>query len=218
MKMKLSILLVMCALIVGSASSVVAVTNHNLEWGCEVGDRFHYRYSGNGGNEVIEFFVEIDSLPVIPSDVVSYFDIMISSLYYTCYYENGTEMLMSLPWAAVPIGNWQLVQDFVNETSPNNMQWINTLSEWGAIIVEQYSTVTRTSTIKFSKTDGVMTYYRIVEDSTEGPTVTMMEVTRSGLQSVPSTLILQMVSIGSVIAIVIVIVLIFMSKNKATVS
>jgi len=191
MRERLHILLIVCALILGSVSSVVAVTDHNLKWGFEVGDQFHYGYSGDysyfGDLELgaFDFYVEIDSLPTIPNNVTWYHEIILSpSYHYTFYLENGTELFGLLPWGGLPIGNWSLIQEFVNSTSELRYQWINTIAEWGIIQIEDDTTMVRTTTIKFSKTDGVMNLHRVVEDPEVGLTIAA-QITRKGVQSIP---------------------------------
>ncbi len=201
-------ILVVCALVIGSASPTTAVTNHNLAWGFEVGDQFHYRYSGDFILGVIDFYVEIDSLQTIPINVTSYLEISFSSSHYTYYYENGTEMLMSLSWGAVPIGNWSLIQVLLNETSPIDYDLIDTESEWGVIYTEEYTTLVRTVTVKFSKTDGVMSLYHVVDDPEMGENTTF-QIERRDAQPIPYLYI----GVGVVVVAIIAIVLVVMRRR-----
>ncbi|MHA2201088.1 MAG: hypothetical protein ACXABN_14520, partial [Candidatus Thorarchaeota archaeon] len=186
MRDRLCILLVACTLILGSVISVSAVTNHNLEWRIVVGDQFHYRYTGDIALGTTEFYMEIDSLPIIPSNVTSYYEFVFSSAYFSTYYENGTEIFSYIPVGVMPIGNWPLVQELVNDTAPAyEIQWINTTSEWGISYTEDHGTLVRTNTIKFSKTDGVMNFNHVADNVGDGPTTTT-EITRIGF---PPTLI-----------------------------
>ena len=199
------ILLVLCALILGSVSSSAAVTGHNLHWGFEIGDQFHYRYRGNTNLSDKDFYVEVDSLPTIPSNVSSIYDIDFSSLNYSYYYEDGTEMDFYMSWIAMPIGNWSLIQELLNATAHlPDIQWINTLSEWGFRSTETYTTLERTTTLKFSKGDGIMTLYQLVDESTVLPNTTM-EIRRRDFSSIPYLYIGIGVGAFAVIAIVVVV-------------
>lgn len=198
-------ILVVCALVIGSASSTAAVTNHNLEWGFEVGYQFHYRYSGSFVIGVIDFYVEIDSLPTIPTNVTSYLEISFSSSHYTFYYENGTEMRMSLSWGAMPIGNWPLIKVILNETSPIDYDWIDTDSEWGVVYTEEYTALIRIVTVRFSKTDGIMNLYHVVDDPEIGENMTL-QIARRDAQPIPYLYIGVGVVVVAIIAIVLVVI------------
>ena len=216
MRERLCILLIACVLIMGSASSVAAVTNHNLEWGFEVGDQFHYRYTGDTMDlrfiiGTFDFYVEIDLLPTIPINVTSNMEITFTmvSPHYTWYYENGTEAHQDPPWTAFPIGNWSLVKFLLNESSGQDFEWINTLTEWGFRIVDDYDTLVRTTTVKFSKADGVMSLYHVVEEPTIGPTTTV-DMTRIGFQS-DSTIYLY---IGTGVGIVVLVLIVAVTMKR----
>ncbi len=201
-------ILVVCALVIGAASPTTAVTNHNLAWGFEVGDQFHYRYSGGFILGVIDFYIEIDSRPTIPTNVTSYLEISISSSHYTCYYENSTKMDISPPWGAMPIGNWPLIQVILNETSPNDYDWIDTDSEWGVIYTEEYTALVRTVTVRFSKTDGIMNLYHMVDDPEMGENTTL-QIARRDAQPIPYLYI----GVGVVVVAIIAIVLVVMRRR-----
>jgi len=194
MSERLCILLIVCALILGSVSSVAAVTNHNLEWGFEVEDQFNYRLTEDMTNpsytRTLDLYLEIDSLPSIPTNVTSFTEMEMVSPHYTWYYENGTELSSSnigyTPmWSAVPIGNLSLVQELLDDYSSHTFEWIDTLTEWGVTFSEEYDTLFKTTTIKYSKTDGVMSLYHLVQEPTTGPIITI-HLIRDGFESTTS--------------------------------
>ena len=193
MRDRLYILLIVCALILGSISSVTAATNHNLEWGFEVGDQFHYRYTGDTIDPrwiigTLDLYVEINSLPTIPINVTTYSEITFTmvSPHYTWYNENGTEAHETMSWTAFPIGNWSCVHEILNSTSSQIFEEINTPTEWGIRFLDDYTTLISTTTVKFSKTDGVMTLYQVIEEPTLGP-ITTIDLVRIGFQSSSNT-------------------------------
>jgi hypothetical protein len=170
-------LVILSVVILVCASSTVAITNHNLQWGFEVGDQFHYRYYGELVLGTLDFYIEINSLPTIPDNVTSYNEIILSPMDFSYYYDDGTEMHLAIPWGAAPIGNWTLVQELVNNSISYELQWINTTDEWGGNFIQENETLVRTTTIKYSKTDGALNLFRVDENPVVG-VKTRVEVTR----------------------------------------
>jgi hypothetical protein len=96
------------------------VTNQNLYWGFDIGQRFNYAYHLEevNGTEILQlknvsFYIIVESIPAIndsissPSELLNYPE-------YGCYFSNGTEITY-LPylWQAYPIGNWSMIIDFL---------------------------------------------------------------------------------------------------------
>lgn len=217
MRKRISILLVFCILVIGTASSVAAITNHNLQWGFEVGDQFHYTYSGDSTLGHTNFYVEIDAIPTIPTDVIESSEIRLSYEHYSFYQEDGTEMLSIQPWGIFPIGNWPLVQELFENSSSSDYEWINTATEWGFTYTTTHPdwdpdngavSVDTTITGKFSKIDGAMNLYREVNDPSVGLTKTG-QITRDGVQSIPYLYI----GIGAGIVAILVIVVVVMKRR-----
>ena len=83
-------LLLVSVLIVGIASPVSAITNHNLSWGFEVGNQFHFRDSELPFGQVVNYYMEIDSIPEESDRLVG--TEFGESDYCTFYNEDGSEM------------------------------------------------------------------------------------------------------------------------------
>ena len=207
------ILLAFCVLVIGVASPAAAITGHNLQWGFEVGDQFHYTYSGDSTLGYSDYYVEIDSLPTIPTDVVDFSDAKLSLEHYSYYHEDGTEMFSVMPWNAMAIGNWSLVQELLTNLTSTEYEWIDTITEWGFSYTTTDSewdpengavVVDTTTSAKFSKTDGVMNIYYVVKDPQVGLTKTG-QITRDSIQSIPYLYIGIGAGIVAIIAIVVVV-------------
>lgn len=203
MSKKIGLLLIAYVLVLISVTQVTAITNHNLEWGIDVGDQFHYTVSGPTYIGFPDYYVEINSVTPIPEDVSGTYDISPSLIGYSYYYENGTvmSMHMSIPWTVVPIGNWTLIQELMGTPPYGEYSWINTASEWGVTYTENWSTIVRTTTVTFSKTDGVLNLYRVVDDPEIGLTIGS-QIVRKGVQS-----LLPILLIGGGVGIVVLAVI-----------
>ncbi len=148
---------------------VQAVENHNLSWGVEVGDRFDYHFatrsSVSSSNRDYYYYVEIDSLPTIPTNVTESPRITASSVneyntYFSFYFMNDTEVeFMSFHWSAYPIGNWSLVKDLSllkwNYTE-DEVDIIDTETEWGMVVSVDEPRGVHTDTLRYSKSDGAL--------------------------------------------------------------
>ena len=114
--------------------------------------------------------------------------------------------------SALPIGNWSYFEEFWNETSFIT-EWIDTDTEWGFVVTLDSSYANMTTTIKFSKTDGVMTFRSIVTEPEEGVTTTIQTERRD---SQTNQLLSPEIAIGigvGIVALVIVVAVVKFRKN-----
>ncbi len=185
MEKRLSAILIFCVFVIGSALSTVASADFNLVWGFEVGDQFHFRRSGSPLILTVDYYVEIDSIPfnITDLDELDFYDISyVYQNFYTIYKEDGTEMESPETFLAMPIGNWSFFEEGMFGSIfilYGSLEWINTETEWGFIGTLNSTSSLVTSTLKFSKTDGVMTLLRVVADPEEGITATFQIERRS---------------------------------------
>jgi hypothetical protein len=216
MRRTIGLLFVVCAIALVSISPVTAITNHNLHWGFEVGDQFHYSISGQQYITITDYYVEIDEVPTLPEDIHYSMDLSYHLLIYSVYYENGTEFeynYLTLYWIALPIGNWSFVQELIGENPYSETTIINTATEWGMTSSSEFGGMTQTATIKFSKADGVLNLYSIVVEPDEGETQSTI-ITRKGLGGIGSvSLPALLIGGGSGIIIVVFVVLIYKERH-----
>lgn len=149
---------------------VQAVENHNLSWGVEVGDRFDYHFailsSASSSNQHYYYYVEVDSLPTIPANITESPRITASSgneynTYFSFYFMNDTEVetIQAFHWSAYPIGNWSLMQELsltMWNVTQDEVDIINTETEWGTVISIDESRGVHTDTLRYSKSDGAL--------------------------------------------------------------
>lgn len=215
-------ILLFCVIVIGTTSSVVAITDHNLQWGIEVGDQFHYKSSGDQTFGFINFYIEINSLPNLLFDVVNFDDISLKRVHFSYCLENGTEMSSVAPWHAIAIGNWTLVQELLDSSTSSEYSWINTTTEWGISFTvskmeridpeTEWVLVNTTTITKFSKTDGVLNLCSKVKVLDGGHTISG-RITRIGFQSIPYLDIGIGVGIVAGIAVLAIIRLVYVKRR-----
>ena len=204
MNRKYSLALVLCMVILGTIPTAIAVTGHNLVMGFEEGDQFQYTYSNSETGDKFDFYAEVETVPIVNENISDYYQIYGSALIASYYYENGTEIVpLSVPyllWGAMPIGNWSFIQGLFENHPTYDFQFINTASEWGFHYDEEFTGVTRTTTTRYSKTDGAFTLYKVVDDPEVGATKTIQVVREGFGTGIDSTLII--VGVVGVVAII----------------
>lgn len=159
----------------GLVSSSVAFTNHSLYWAFEVGASFDYLFSDTENGISYGFYVVVDGLPSIPDNVTSFHTIVFTTDMdqYYAYFTNGSELSYVI-WSAIPVGNWSVIKQLAEASY--DYDWIDISTAWGWEKVDTFPEATKTTTVEFSKSDGVMNRYRIV---TEWSTATyVMEIAR----------------------------------------
>jgi hypothetical protein len=216
LRRKLGILLFICILSLIIVSPATAITNHNLHWGFEDGDQFHYSISGNQFTDISDYYVEVDSIPTLPEDINFFSDIPYYQIGVSFYYENGTEFeqyYLSMYWMAFPIGNWSFIQELIGDNPYSENTIIDTASEWGVSNTQEYGGTTQSGTIKFSKADGVLNLYSIVIEPEVGETQSMT-ITRKGVWDGIISLPALLIGGGSALIIVVVVILIYMDQRE----
>ncbi|MHA2078978.1 MAG: hypothetical protein ACXAB0_11925 [Candidatus Thorarchaeota archaeon] len=164
-------------LLLGMVQGVVvdAVMNHGLYWEIEVGDEFAYNFallrSIPDANQYIDYYVVVDSLPIIPDNVTENPGLRGTAagwewnIYFSFYFMNDTEITSSLSfWSAFPLGNWTLIEEFERaelNTSYWDIEIIDTDAEWGMSISADERIAMHTDTVKYSKVDGVLNLFEM---------------------------------------------------------
>ncbi|MFW9907125.1 MAG: hypothetical protein ACFFEF_01010 [Candidatus Thorarchaeota archaeon] len=168
------------ALIIGTLfllpmTYVNATNTQGLEWGFNVGDKFHYTFTVAGTQISYEqgtknIYIEVTSLPPIPDTVTSISNAILSTSYISGFYENGTPLGFTPYWIVMcPIGNWSLLTQLLEESAESatgDVTIVNNAGQWGYIYVEQFTGATKTTTLYVSKTNGVTEYYKVYMDYT----------------------------------------------------
>jgi len=148
-------------------------TSHGLIWGVEVGDIFNYhlaiRYTEQSRNIYLDYYVVVDSLPLIPDNISEIERVGSSSAnewnsYFSFFFTNDTEitpqtMVPTLHWSIFPIGNWTCIEE-IELSEINTTYWdvqtIDTDTEWGFIITADDVIAVHTDTVRYSKEDGAL--------------------------------------------------------------
>ncbi|MFW9959130.1 MAG: hypothetical protein ACFFCT_13750 [Candidatus Odinarchaeota archaeon] len=211
-KMRFLILLTILTLLPLSVVDADTIVNHGLQWGIDLGDQFHYRFSINyplhtEDNEVLDFYLEITDLPEIPENISLVPRIApYMGSYVTLYYENGTSIddsiATNIPWRAYPIGNWSLIEEMLLEranTSIATYEILDAEREWGVITTQEWSLgsgiMTHVERIVFSKSEGVMNSL-LFENTMSGEGVTFqMKMERADIQDI---IIIGSIGIGGI--------------------
>ncbi len=172
------ILVMTVLIIVMLVEPTVAITNPGLYWGVEIGDRFDYhravRYTDPNENSDLDYYVVIDSLPIIPDNITVLPYVSSSSanewnIYFSFYFTNNTEItsqtrVPALPWSAFPIGNWSFVEECIL-SDINTTYWevhvIDTETEWGFSLTADEGIWIHTDTTRYSKVDGALNFFEM---------------------------------------------------------
>ncbi|MHA1949470.1 MAG: hypothetical protein ACXAAO_13310 [Candidatus Thorarchaeota archaeon] len=215
MKTKITILLIIVILF-GSVNTSAAVNDQGLSWEVEVGDRINYRVHGENVFDVTsidwDIYAEVDSVTELNETITSYSQMTLLNPVISTYWVNGTSYSLGLlPHMVLPIGNWSLMKELVFDFSSyvTEESIIETESTWG-FTTSQDLDYRRTTTLIYSKTDGMINYIKRVWRYSDETQDHVMETIREGY-SPPSGFdsnLLLYIGIGAGVVVILAILII----------
>ena len=172
---------------------------HNLRWGFNDGDRFDFHLiltgSSMGFHDLDEYlYIEVDEegLPIIPYNMTEFDDIPFIG--GDLYWANDTitfDPFFSYSWRiAVPIGNWSLLDDFIDDKplpsdlvldAPNPWFWGYSWSDTtGDVLIEVHT--------DYLKTDGFIARHTASFTNTTSSTIIgTISIERTGIEPYADT-------------------------------
>ncbi len=185
-------------------TAVAAANTQGLVWGISVGDRIDYIVTStmqavtaaSPTQSVSECYIVVTSLPELPDVVASVPLLQMAN--FNQSFSNGTRYYF--PWTAVPIGNWTLLTELLQQSVPDsvNATIIDTMTEWGVESTQDYGSGTNTQVLRMSKSDGAINYLKQEMLTTSRSTQSLVEVNRKGWVNSLNTL--QLMSITTTLA------------------
>ncbi len=134
MKHAIRILFVLATVGFIMTTPVIAATSQGFEWGFKEDDQFNFTLTANSENVSVseEFYLIVKTIPLIPNVMSAWNDIPFIN--FDGYWKNGTSMGMNVLYLlfvekiAVPIGNYSLLSEFVNdildhESTDSSLYW-----------------------------------------------------------------------------------------------
>ena len=147
-------------LIILSIPILVESQNHGLTWGLTSGERYYFKETqiSNSSSTVAtlsrEYYVVARDNYTIP-DPLTYFPFAREETFYY----NGTPVMTGRLDFAVPIGNWDLLEDTyrsIHSSYYDTIAIINEIEYWGFRTTKNLTTTEESRISIFSKTDGVL--------------------------------------------------------------
>lgn len=213
-------------LIFSQAFNVAAVNNQGLEWGVAVDERLDYDVKVSYHNTTLdleiddEMYVIIDDLPSIADDIAGLGQLVLPSMileHYTTFWANGSLMdelwentLKIAPCRFVPIGNWILMTQLLEDATPTA-----TLTQDSSILnftVEDVPNPGNIQSTVFLKSDGASSSY-LYNVTWGSETQVFVELTRQ-ITTTTSTgppndyTLLLVIGGASVVAVVLILVIV----------
>lgn len=136
---------------------------HGLAWGFTPGDKFYFKetYISNSSNTIstfsFEFYLIAEDYLTI-QDPLTFFPIDREETFYY----NGTPVMTGRLYFAVPIGNWDLLEDTYISSYSNSFDTIDIIDEenhWGFRTTTNLTYREESRISIFSKIDGVLVFF-----------------------------------------------------------
>ncbi len=135
---------------------------HNLEWAIQPGDTFNYTINGFSryptNNFTYRSYALVSTLPTLSDNVSEFFNMQLyRGSHYDIYFENGTKDYTESYWLAFPIGNLSLLMQLFGNSS--TIEFFELSTVFGFASYTRDSSLTRTNTFVFSKSNGVLVHH-----------------------------------------------------------